>query len=281
MSLDIAAMVLLAAVLHAGWNAVVKAGGDRLLTMATVLGVGSLGAALAAPFVAPPAPESWPYILLSTVIHLGYYFFLLQAYRVGDLSHVYPIARGLAPLLVAVGAMIWVGERVTPFQLGGMLVISTAILALALDRGASERRDWRPFLFGVGTAFFIAAYTLTDGLGVRVSESSLGYILWLFIFDGVPLGIFAILRRRGRVVRHLRLNWRTEVTGGAMCAAAYGLAISALAVAPMAFVSALRETSVVFAAIFGAMMLGEPFGKKRITVAVTVAIGIAVLNLAG
>ena len=281
MSLDIAAMVLLAAVLHAGWNAIVKAGGDRLLTMATVLGVGSVGAALAIPFVAPPAPESWPYILLSTAIHLGYYFFLLQAYRVGNLSHVYPVARGLAPLLVAVGAATFVGERLTPFQLGGMLVISTAILTLALDRGASEQRDWRPFLFGVATAVFIAAYTLTDGLGVRLSGSPLGYILWLFVFDGLPLSIFAVLRRRGRVVSHLRLNWRTELTGGVMCAAAYGLAIFALAVAPMAFVSALRETSVVFAAIFGAMMLHEPFGKKRIAVALTVTVGIAVLNLAG
>ncbi|MDH3473133.1 MAG: EamA family transporter [Rhodospirillales bacterium] len=281
LSLPVALLVLLAALLHAGWNALVKAGEDRLLTMALVIGVGAAGAALALPFVAPPAPASWPFLLLSAAIHIGYFFFLLQAYRVGDLSHVYPVARGAAPLLVAAGAALFAGESLSLGQLAGLILASLAIASFAFEGGWSGLREPGPFAFALAVALFISAYTVSDGLGVRASGSPAGFIAWLFVIDGFPLLLYALVVRRGRVGPYLRGHWRNGVIGGVMCAAAYALVIWALASSAMAFVSALRETSVVFAVLIGWLLLGESFGARRLAAAALVAAGIVVMNLAG
>jgi drug/metabolite transporter (DMT)-like permease len=278
--LEIAALVLIAAVLHAGWNALVKAGQDRVLTMALVTAVGSLGAALAVPFVAAAVPASWPFLLLSGLLHVGYFTFLLEAYRVGELSHIYPVARGTAPLLVAVGAAVFAGEPLGLRQIAGLGLVSVAISSFALERGWSGGLS-RSFLFGLGTAVFIGAYTVVDGLGVRLSGHPLGYILWLFVIDGVPLGLYTLATRRARILPYFRAHWQASLAGGVMCATAYGLVVFALGLGAMAYVSALRETGVIFAAVIGSALLRESFGRRRVLAATLVAAGIIIMNLPG
>ena len=276
----VVAIVLAAAALHAGWNAVVKSGADRVLTMTFVIGVGTVLALPALPFLRPPAPESWLYLGLSVLIHIGYFFFLLQAYRVGDLSHVYPVARGAAPVLVAGGAAVFAGEVLSGVAFAGLLLASLAIASFALHGGRAGLRDPRPVGFAVLTAVFIGSYTVTDGLGVRASGSALGFIAWLFFLSGLPLLGYAAVARRGRIAIHVRDHWKAGLAGGVMAGTAYALVIWALTQGAMAFVSALRETSVVFAVLIGSRVLGEPFGGRRIAAAVAVACGIAVMHLA-
>ena len=267
--LHIVGLVLLAAILHATWNAVIKAGEDRVLTMALVIGVGAVLALPLLPFVVAPAAESWPYLLLSVAIHVGYFFFLLQAYRVGDLSQVYPVARGTAPLLVAAGGAMFAGEALRPVQLAGLVLASLAIASFALGPGRAEARQLKPFAYGFATALFIGSYTVTDALGVRASGSPLGFIAWLFLISGLPLLVYA------RIARPLAL------AGGLMCALAYGLVIWALSLGAMAYVSALRETSVIFAVLIGWILLGEPLGRRRVAAAILVGFGIAIMHLGG
>ena len=274
-------LVLLAALLHAGWNALVKTAEDRALTMAMVIGFGSILALPVLPLVAAPAEPSWVFLLLSVLLHVGYFFFLLQAYKVGDLSHVYPVARGAAPLLVAGGGAVFAGEFLTPGQLAGLLLASLAIASFAFERGLSALRQPKPFLFGLVTAIFISSYTVTDALGVRASGSPLGFIAWLFLISGLPLLGYAFVARRGAFGPYVRANWKAGLIGGTFCALAYALVIWALSFGAMAFVSALRETSVVFAVLLGWVMLGEPFGGRRVVAAIVVVAGIAIMQLAG
>ena len=279
--LHIIALVLLAAVLHATWNAVIKAGEDRALTMALVIGTGSVLALPVLLFVQAPAVESWLYLLLSFLLHVGYFFFLLQAYRVGDLSHVYPVARGAAPLLVAGGGAIFAGEVLSPGALAGLLLASLAIASFAFERGLAAPRQAKPFVFALVTAVFISSYTVTDALGVRVSGSPLGFIAWLFLISGFPLLGYAFVARPGAFAPYLRAHWKAGLIGGTFCALAYALVIWALNFGAMAQVSALRETSVVFAVVLGWIMLGEPFGARRAVAALLVALGITIMHLAG
>ena len=273
--------MLLAAVLHASWNALIKTGEDRALTMVLVIGLGTVLALPVLLIVEAPAAESWIYLFLSVLLHVGYFFFLLQAYRVGDLSHVYPVARGTAPLLVAGGGVVFAGELLEPIELAGLVLASLAIASFAFERGFSVLRRPKPFVFGFITAIFIGIYTVTDALGVRLSGSPLGYIAWLFLFSGLPLIGYALLARPGALGPYIRAHWKTGLLGGTICALAYGLVIWALSLGAMAFVSALRETSVVFAVLIGSVFLGEPLGGRRIAAAIVVVAGIAVMNLAG
>ena len=279
--LHIVALVLLAAVLHATWNAVIKAGEDRALTLALVIGTGSVLALPVLPFVPVPAAESWFYLLLSFLLHLGYFFFLLQAYKVGDLSHVYPVARGAAPLLVAGGGAVFAGEVLPPAALAGLLLASLAIASFAFERGLATPRQTKPLVFGLVTAVFISSYTVTDALGVRLSGSPLGFIAWLFLISGVPLVGYALIVRPGALGPYARTHWKAVLLGGTICALGYALVIWALSFGPMAYVSALRETSVVFAVLIGWIVLGEPLGGRRVAASVLVVAGIAIMNLVG
>ena len=275
MSSTVFAIVLLAALLHALWNAVVKVSDDRTATLGLIsFGHVVLGCVLAL-FVAAPALASWPYIVASTLIHFAYYFMLNRSYRLGDLSVVYPIARGIAPLLVALGAVV-AAEEYLPFWVWvGIAAISTGILLLSSQ---SLRKNPSPamILTALATGASIAAYSLVDGLGVRQSQSPLGYIAWLFILEILVTGF--ILHRRGRKMLHLsRAAWIAGIGGGLISAVAYGLVIYAKALAPLGAVSALRETSVLFAALIGVIVLGERPWRLRLFAALIVATGVALV----
>ncbi len=272
------ALVLGAALLHASWNALVKAGGDPFLRLAVVNLVSGL-CALPLLFVLPlPAVASWPFLFASIVIHHGYYLALAYGYRHGDLSHVYPIARGIAPPLVALIAWAFAGEVPGALGLVAIFVISGGILSLAFSEDGRLGSP-KPLGFALATGVTIAGYTLADGLGGRRAGDVLAYIAWLFAIDALPFALLVAYRYRARLGEALARAWRPAAVGGVLAAGAYGLVIWAMTRAPMAQVSALRETSVIMAALIGTRMLREPFGTRRIVAASLVAVGVVLLQV--
>lgn len=278
---EVALLVLLAAVLHASWNVLVKIGGDRLLVQTIVIGTGSLACALALPWVALPPLAAWPFVVASVAIHNLYFFFLLRAYAHGDLSQVYPIARGTSPLVVALAAIPLAGEHLATSELGGVVLVTLGLACLAGGRRHDGER--RAIGYALATGLLIAAFSLVDGLGVRRAPDPLSFILWMQAGEIVPLGLFVWHRRRDRVARFVAVNGvrgiASGVIGGLMAVSAYGIVLWAYSRAALAPVAALRETSVVMAAAFGAMSLGEPFGMRRVLASVVVVVGVALLNL--
>jgi uncharacterized membrane protein len=293
-------IVLLAALLHALWNVLIKRSDDGLLTQASIFGFGSLLCVAPAMYFGFPEPASWGFLFLGVLIHNAYFFSLLQAYRLGDLSHVYPLARGCAPLMVALFSAILVDPSVSPLGesgLGKLLgheqfsvplvigvgLISLGIVSLALDRALLRKTGAMAAMYAVCTGLFITAYTMVDALGVRQNLASdgtaLSFIFWLQTFSGVPLTIVALVRRREDLGRVNVRRIAEGIGGGTMAIASYSLVLWAYSQGALVTVAALRETSVVFAAILGATLLGEPFGLRRVRAAVLVAAGIIVFNL--
>jgi drug/metabolite transporter (DMT)-like permease len=272
-------VVLLAAVLHATWNALLKGAQDRLATFVLLDLTGVALCVLAVPLLPGPAPASWVFIALSTLIHTGYKLLLIESYRTGgDLSQVYPLARGSAPLLVAGFAALAVGERLGPLRLAGVLLVSLGLVLLVGMGGRQLAAHRRAIGFALATGVSIAAYTVTDGLGVRRSGSALGYIAWLFLAEGLPLPLYAATWGRGHLRHGLRVNLARGILSGVLSLAAYGLVIWAQTRGALAVVAALRETSVVVAALIGTVVFGERFGYRRTVAAAAVTVGIVLLN---
>ena len=280
MSPTIVSLVLLAALLHASWNALIKVRGDRLATIALM---SASSACLVAPFaflVAFPKAAAWPWLLTSAAVHIGYRLFLIRAYDEGDLSQVYPLARGAAPLMLAVLSPILIAETLSPLHTIAAMVLAGGIMLLAFEKGA--RHLWpisAPVKYSAGTACFIASYTLLDGIGARTNGDPYGYIVWLTLIDGLPLTAYVVLRRRRAMAETLRTNWRAGLVTGAFSLLAYGIVIWAMTQAPIALVAALRETSVVLAAVIGALFLGERFGAIRWLAVILVAAGTVLMRL--
>ena len=270
------AVVLVAALLHAGWNALVKVAADRLVVLTAVaFGQGLFGLVLV-PFTEFPAAAAWPYIALSTALHYAYCAFLYQSYRFGDLSQVYPLARGLAPVLVTLGAALFAGEVLETPEMAGVALASLGICGLAFFTSRENRMGLPALGFAAGTAVMVAAYTVSDGIGVRLSGAPLGFIAWLFVFE-FPIVVFTITVRGRRLLGSLAGD-RWKFAGcAAFSTAAYALVIFASAFAPLAMVSAVRETSVVMAAVLGVFVLGERPWRQRIGAAVIVAAGVMLL----
>jgi len=270
-------LVLAAAVLHATWNAIVKGAGDQTLSLGLVsLPHVFIGGAMAY-FFLPPLAESWPFIIASTVIHFFYYAFLLRSYRFGDLSQVYPISRGIAPVLITVGALVFTGELLPLLGWFAIFLVSIGVcLPAILNRGKASHP--KAIIAALATGVFIASYSIVDGIGVRTSGSPLGYIGWLFILE-IFVVVFIFHRRRSQLRTTSAKIWIIGLIGGSASAAAYGLALYAKSIAPLGAVSAVRESSVVMAALIGIVFLGERPWKIRIMSAVIVACGVIVLAL--
>lgn len=279
LSFGITLAVLAAALLHAGWNALLKAapGGDPLLDIASVVAGSSIAAIAVAPFVGFPDDAAWKFAAASTAIHFAYYATLSQAYRTGDLSFAYPLMRGTAPLLVTVLGVVFLGEWPTAQGAIGIALISIGILSIALvQRG---RHPPAAAAWALANAVVIAAYTLVDGAGARASNHPAGYVVWLTVLDGFPFLGWVLLRRGPAAIGYLRRGWRRGLVGGAASLAAYGIVLWAMTRAPVAAVAALRETSVLFAALIGAVWLKEGFTLPRLAGAASVVLGIAALKL--
>jgi len=279
MSLAVMFLVLLGAALHATWNVIIKAGSDKQLDTLLVICGAAIVVPLALPFVPAPAKASWPYIGASVGIHFGYFTLVALAYRTGDLSYVYPIMRGSAPLLTAVVAAVTVREPLSIGAWVGIGLISAGILALTGDSWLSGRFPFASTVFGLLNAFVIVAYTIVDGLGVRLSGYAPSYILWLFLLIPLPLLSFTLLTRPRAFRTQFRLRWKAGFFGGLCTAASYGLALWAMTFVPIALVAGLRETSVIFGTVFASLFLKERFGGVRYVAAGLVTVGGVAIKL--
>lgn len=270
--------VLLAAFLHAGWNAVVKGGADKLAGMAGMSIGHALPGAIAVVILPLPAPEAWPWIALSVALHFGYQVFLLNAYRLGDLSHVYPLARGSAPLIVTLVSVAALGATLSGMEVVAVVVIAAGILSIGLARaGAAEPGA---VVAALTTGGFIAAYSLADGLGARASGSAVAYFGWIALLGAVPFAVYTEMRRPGLVRRLPRVAPAAFWGGGWASFAAYAIVVWAFTQAPLALVTALRETSIVFAVLIGAVVLREPVDAWRIGSTFVTLCGVALMRLA-
>jgi drug/metabolite transporter (DMT)-like permease len=286
-------LLLAAALMHASWNAILKSERtDRLATFGVIMGMGAVMGGALVPFLPMIASGAWKWMIASVLIHVFYYVFLLKAYEYGDLSHTYPIARGSGPLLVALFSGRLLGEALRVQDVLGVVLLSAGLIALALPqrRGLSaepatpeaRRRHRLATLFAMLTGVTIAGYILADGLGVRAAgptlEHKISYIAWLNLLEGPWLLVFALVLRPQAVLGYLRRGWWRGACGGAIAHVGYGIAIRALAQGPMAHVAALRETSVLFGALMGALLLGESFGLRRVIAAAVIVAGLVLMN---
>ena len=271
--------VLVAAVLHAGWNAVAKALPNGLVTFA-LLELGATGCALVAlPFVAVPAPGAWPWLVASAATHNAYDLLLIRSYRLGPFNQAYPLARGTGPLVVAAVGLLVLRETLAPAQWVGVLVVGASLVFLAVGSGTRFTADDRPaVLAALLTGVAIAGYTIMDGIGVRHSGTAVGYSAYLFLLSGPPIPVVVLLLRRRRLPRPVPRNTWPALLGGVMSVAAYGLVIWAQSRGVLAAVAALRECSVVVAAVIGVLVFHERLGRSRVIAAIGVAAGVVLIS---
>lgn len=276
MSIEVTILVLVAAALHATWNTLIKIRGDRIVVMMLVTLAGSAFSLLVAPFVAAPAPESWGFLAVTILLHTAYHFFLPIAYDHGDLGQVYPIARGSAPILVLVGALVFVGENLTPLALLGTLCLACGVMALTFERDGAVWRQPRSVIYALLTGVMIASYTVVDGMGARRAGSAIGFAVWLTIGDGLLTFIIVYIWKGRDALVVAKQHLGTGLLGGIFQVSGYWIIVWALAMAPMALVSGLRETSVLFAAVISTFILKEGFSVWRFVSASLIALGLVV-----
>ena len=270
--------VLIGALLHASWNALVKSSADKALDTALIHLLGSLIAVPLVLLLGWPQAASWPYILASVTIHIAYYIALTGAYQHGDLGLTYPLMRGTAPLLVALSSTLVLGEHLTPLAWAGVLGICCGVLVLGLSRHAMDSP--RAVAFALANAVVIAIYTVVDALGARVSGHPIQYVVTLFLLDGLPFAMMVLLRRSPAVAwPYAKARWPLAAGGALASLGSYGIALWAMTRAPVATVAALRETSVLFAVLMGAVFLREALTLRRTLGAGVIVIGVMALRM--
>jgi drug/metabolite transporter (DMT)-like permease len=274
------AAVLSAAAAHAGWNAAIKRGLDPLVTTVLI----AIGAGVVAlpflPLVGLPSAAAWPWVIASVLIHLGYFAGLIEAYRTGDMSQVYPIARGSAPLLTATVSTTWLGERLGLLGWIGLVSLVCGVFLLSL-RGSGDlaKLNRRAVGFALFTALTICAYSIVDGVGARASGNAHGYTVALFIGNAVVMALYGVARRGPKVFAVMSPFWVTGLAGGGLQLASYWIAIWAMTVAPIAVVAALRETSVLFGALIAVVILKEPLRASRVAAALLIVAGLMMIKM--
>lgn len=273
------AAVLLAAALHATWNAIVKGSGDKFVSMTAVV-MGHVPLALVALPLSPlPAPSSWPYLIAGVALHVGYQLFLMVSYRVGDLTQVYPIARGIAPMLVALVSVLFLQVLLSPLEMLAIMIIGVGIMSLVFVRGSDGLHNGKAALMAVGTGCFIAAYSLVDGLGAREAGTALGFYAWLTTINTLVFVIIMRFAKPGTVSEVVGKHLRFALLGGGASFVAYALAIWAFTQAPIALVTAVRETSIIFALFIGVFFLGERLNLMKLCSTSMTIFGVLMLRL--
>lgn len=277
--LSAAALVLVAAVAHAAWNAIAHHIDDEVATFA-LLGIGGAIPAIGLVALAPlPEPDSWPYLAASVAAHIAYFVLLMRSYRLGDFNQAYPLARGTSPLVVTVLAAVFVGEVPTPLVLTGVLVVSIGLGSLVLAGGLPSRDDLPAISAAAATGLTIATYTTIDGVGVRASGSAAGYTGWLLLAECTLLVTYAVARRGSALAAQVRPRLALGLLGGILSVLAYGLVLWAQTRGALAPIAALRESSIIVGALIGAVVFHERFGRARTIATAIVFAGIVLITV--
>jgi drug/metabolite transporter (DMT)-like permease len=272
------AAVLAAALLHAAWNSIAHGIGDRLIGFAMIGVVDIVGGGALVAYAGLPSAGAWPYIVASAVVHVGYVLLLLASYQLGEFSQAYPLARGTAPLVVALASVLLLHRPLATKDLAGILAVSGGLIALVFAGGLPRRTQLPAVAAAVATGLLIALYTVIDGLGVAQGPL-LPYIGWMFLLQGPALPVLAVLRRGRRLPALMRRHAVAGLAGGAISLAAYSIVLWAQTSGALAPIAALRESSIVFGALIGALFLREPLGHRRAAAAAVVLVGVVLLSL--
>ncbi len=279
MSLSVMLIVLLAATLHASWNFLIKQKEDKHISMTAVV-LGHTPFALAVLFFSPlPQIESLPYIVIGALLHTGYQLFLLYSYRIGDLSQVYPLARGVAPLVVAVVSVVFLGTHLDLIELSAIAIIGSGIMSLSLVRRSDGFRNYKAAVLAIVTGGFIAAYSLVDGLGARVATTALGFYGCLSILNAIFFTVIINFIKPGMVKTVVKKNYKLALSGGGASFTAYALVIWAFTMAPIPVVAALRETSIIFALFLGVFVLKERLDLIKVFASMVTLLGAGLLRI--
>lgn len=274
----VTSVVLLAAFMHAIWNAFLKADNDKLLSVTAIVVATGLIGLFILPFVPIPAAESWPYLALSVAAHFTYYVFLSQSYHYGEFAQVYPIARGTAPLLIVLWSVFVLEENLSPLELGTVAGVILGIMVFASRGFDTLLHNSKLFLFIFLTSVSIGIYTISDGKGARLSQSVAEYMVWLTVLDTIPLLLFTMTRRSTKQIIRQCLHWRPFFAGG-ISLVAYWMVVWAMTQAPIPLVSALRETSIIIATLIGTFYFKEKSGYRRFVAALIICVSIAILKI--
>lgn len=278
MSNAVAAAILFAALLHAGWNALIKRDRDVLIATIGVVSGAALISLCLLPLLPAPDAASWPFIAASSVTQIAYYVLIARVYDRSDLGLAYPVMRGSAPLFVTIANALLFGQLLSPPGLLGVVCISAGIFVIAggrfrgTDAGATVRA-------ALAIGLVIAFYTVVDGIGVRRSHSPAAYTMWIFLFGGASMGGWAMIWRRDQILHSIQAAWWVPIGGGASTLASYGIALWAMTRAPIAAVAALRETSILFAILISIFVLREKQTGRRITAALLLVAGAVAIRL--
>jgi drug/metabolite transporter (DMT)-like permease len=279
LTVSVTALVLGAGVLHATWNAIASAIKDKLVAVALIGLTETVVAALCLPLTGLPRTSALAFVGASAAVHVGYTYALLHSYRLGEFGRAYPLARGTSPLLVAIGAWFLADEHLAAIQLAGIAVVAGGLIAVVFAGGRLTRADLPATLAATLTGVTIAVYTVLDGLGVRHAHNTLGYITLLFLLQGPVLTAIAGFTLRHRLRTITSRDMSAGLVAGALSLVAYGIVIWAQTHGPLALVSALRETSVISAALIATLLFHEPLGRRRLGPAIVVVAGIMLISL--
>ena len=272
-------LVLVAALLHATWNTLIKFSGERLLVIACMDTVALLFVVPAVGFVSVPPLDIWPWIIASALFELLYRYLLIQAYRVGDLGLVYPLMRGLSPLVVLALTLVFAGEVLSPQQILGILLIPFGMLCLLWQGGGGDRLPWSMLPVVALIGLCIGCYTFLDGQALRRWSHPLDYLVWLTLISAWPFPLLAVVRKRAAFNLFWRTQWRLGLSVGLCVLLSYALVLWAMQLGSIAEAAALREVSVILVVLFGMRYLKEPFGRPRLIACGLVLIGMFVMKL--
>ena len=278
MPLNIFLAIILAAFLHAVWNAMVKNEDNKYLAVTAIV-LGHVPVSVLIILLTPiPSVESIPFIILSALLHIGYEWYLLSAYRFGDLTKVYPIARGTAPILITIVSLIFLGVALSNFEILGIIIISLGILSLSLQ-GAKGIKNRSAVIYALVTGFFIMGYSITDGYGARVSNSFLSYMGWSFILNATIFPIILKINNKSEIItKTFKEGKKIFFIGGTLSYIVYGIVIWGFTQAPIALITALRETSIIFALLIGTFFLKEKFTLSKVIATFIIFFGVALLK---
>jgi len=278
MPLNIFLAIILAAFLHAVWNAMVKNEDNKYLAVTAIV-LGHVPVSVLIILLTPiPSVESIPFIILSALLHIGYEWYLLSAYRFGDLTKVYPIARGTAPILITIVSLIFLGVALSNFEILGIIIISLGILSLSLQ-GAKGIKNRSAVIYALVTGFFIMGYSITDGYGARVSNSFLSYMGWSFILNATIFPIILKINNKSEIItKTFKEGKKIFFIGGTLSYIVYGIVIWGFTQAPIALITALRETSIIFALLIGTFFLKEKFTLFKVIATFVIFFGVALLK---